>query len=67
MKRWQEERHVMQRQSKVWIESLYKTGEFSGEFHKPLGKFRKKHPCGCGHVRCRLCHSAKIDGRNRTK
>jgi hypothetical protein len=62
MKRWQEERHIMQRQSKVWVESLHRTDEFSGRFLKPLGKFRKRHPCGCGHPRCRLCHSEKIDG-----
>jgi len=63
MKRWQEERHIMQRQSKIWIESLHRVDEFDNEFVKPLGKFRKKRPCGCGRPRCRLCHSDKIDGR----
>ena len=62
MKRWQEERHIMQRQSKVWVESLYRTNEFDDKFHKPLGKFRKGHPCGCKRPRCRLCHPDKIDG-----
>ena len=61
MKRWQEERHIMQRQSKVWLGSLYRVDEFDNRFHKPPGRFRKRHPCGCGHPRCRLCHSSKID------
>jgi hypothetical protein len=63
MKRWQEERRIMQRQSRIWAESLHRVNEFGDEFLKPLGKFRKRRPCACGHTKCRLCHPDKVDGR----
>jgi hypothetical protein len=52
----------MERQVKIWDSSLHRVDEFDNRFKKPLGRFRKRHPCGCGRPRCRLCHSDKIDG-----
>ena len=62
MKRQQEEINAMRRQSRIWARSLHATGHDTGEFDKPLGKFRKRHANGCK-PRCRLCHADKIDGK----
>jgi hypothetical protein len=48
MKRYHEERPLMERRAKEWL-------TISGSFREP-GHFRKRKPLDCGISRCTCCH-----------
>lgn len=52
MKRFQDDKPVMLRQSKL-------VGK------DDLGRFRKRHALDCGHARCGVCHSDKYPNRQK--
>ena len=62
MKRFAEEKSIMQRRAKFALQSI--GAEFI--WHE-LGRMRKKHPLDCGKARCGVCAAYKRFGHKETR
>jgi hypothetical protein len=68
MKRYQEEKHIIERRAHQFKSLYARVGESDAAYTPDVGRFRKSLKCaGCGRARCQLCHPEKYPKRTPTR
>ena len=68
MKRYHEEKHIVEQRVKMYKWLAGYMGQQNDKFVPDTGRFRKTWRCsGCRQSRCQLCHSDKFPTRKPTR